>query len=109
MAAYAQTTTLVQQRVARMGDTVGMAILAGTVNVTNYNSTNAAITEITGKFKTVLSVVSGISDNGHSFQWTGTSFKVFTGDNDAVANGPSVEAADDVDAGEVNFIAFGLI
>ncbi len=109
MAAYASTVTFTVDKAKKVDSVTGIGLLVGSVNVTNYNSTNVAITDITGKFKTTLGVVAEVTDSGHILKWTGTSFKAYYADYDAVADGALIEVADDVDAGAANFIAVGLI
>jgi hypothetical protein len=86
-------------------------MFAGQCNVTNYNSTLVAITGISGKFKDIISVVSGASDSGFVFEWVDASnaFKVYYADYDAVADGALIEAADDTDVGSVSFVAIGFV
>ena len=68
MAAYATTTTIAHRRPIKIGE--DLAVLAGTIDVTNYNSTLAEITAISKKFKTVLAVVvGGVSSNGYLGTW----------------------------------------
>lgn len=112
MAAYAYTVTSLMRRVAKLGDVTGFAVYAGTVDVTNYNSTTQpTITEIKDKFKDIIAVVFDVSDNGHIFEWDLANDTVIARyfDYDAVADGAAIEVATDVDAGAANFIAFGLV
>jgi hypothetical protein len=136
MADYAQTTTLDTPRVVQIDKSLRM--VTGKCDITNYNTTGAEITEITRNFRTVQRVMcEGLSDNGYLVRWDTTDkcFHAFypvyaiasTGVADAnntlmksasstlevagtgTAFGqPGVEVANDVDVGEVNFIAFGL-
>jgi len=110
MAAYAATVTSPQARPSSLGDSVGLKIFCGEVNITNYNQTLAAITGISGKFQSIFAVVAAVSDNGHVFEWVDASnaFKVFHADYDAVADGALIEAASDTDAGSAHFIAVGI-
>lgn len=103
MAAYAHTTTIDQSHSERIEGRIG--ILTGTVNVTNYNSTNVAVSEISGQFHTLFGVHLDISDEGYGGQWTGTSIKCYLFPTSA---GPATELTDDVDAGLFNFVAFGI-
>jgi len=100
MAAMATTVTLDTGRAEYLR---GKKILIGTANVTNYHSTNVAVTEISRAFKGPFTVIFGISDSGLLFQWTGTSIKVWTG-----AAGVNAEAADDSVGGTAEFIAIGI-
>lgn len=113
MAAYAYTATLIQDRAARLHENVGLALLSGKINVTNYNATTKpVVTEISGRFGTVTAVTfSGCSDSGHVFRWDDANNKIecFYADYDAVADGALIECPDDVDAGECSFIAIGLV
>ena len=111
MAAYASTATFTQLYADKFGGVNGLAVLTGKLNVTNYNSTTKPeITAITGKFKTVFSVLFGVSDNGHIFEFdpaTGA-VKVWHGDYTNASDGPLVEAVTDTDVGEAQFVAIGL-
>lgn len=102
MAAYAATATLAAPKVTKIGG--GLSMLAGSINLTNYNSTRAEITAITGRFKgTPIVVAEGVSSNGLGVRWdtASKSFKsyVFT---------TGVETANDVNVGSFNFIATGV-
>jgi len=118
MAVYAATVTSTMKRAVKIDNVVGIGIFAGECNVTNYNTTLAEITDISKKFKTILTVVAGVSDNGHLLEWVDASkaFKAVTPTNvsdqtptaDIVAAG-AAEAATDVDVGSAHFIAIGLI
>lgn len=109
MAAYAATVTSTMSKPEKISAVTGLRVFCGEVNITNYNQTLAAITGISGKFKTIYSVVAGVSDNGHIFEWVDASnaFKVYHADYDAVADGPLIQAASDTDAGSAHFIAIG--
>jgi hypothetical protein len=104
MAAYTQTTTLDFPKSLRLGNSP-MGVLAGRVNVTNYNQTLAEITAITGKFKAggpLRVVVSGASSTGYLVIWdtTGKSLKAFVPTTQA-------EVASDTAVGTVDFVAIG--
>lgn len=108
MAAYAATVTLNQRVPIKLPGGIGM--VTGKVDVTNYNQTLAEITGITKFFRAAPTVIlGGVSDSGFHGRWDATAkaVKVYTGDNDNAADGPSVQAASDVDAGEFDFVAFG--
>ena len=109
MAAYAATVTATNRVRDRLPG--GIGVLVGECNVTNYHQTLVEITAISKAFKTVLAVVPAISDSGHVFEWVDASksFKVWHVDNDAVADGPLIQAASDTDAGSAHFIAFGVV
>lgn len=103
MAAYASTTTLVVDSARKIDMVLGIGILVGQLNITNYNkTTQVAITDISGKFKSILSVVFDASDVGYGFQYV-------ISDNTVQAWDGKVEALTDVDVGSANFIAIGLI
>ena len=105
MAAYSATVTKDSAHAIRVGGNNGTAILTGSVNVTNYNATNVAITDISGAFDDLYQVIlNGVSDAGYFGLWTGTSIKCFAADGDA---GAAVELSDDADAGAFPFIAIG--
>ena len=136
MAAYACTVTMDLPAAKRVNK--GLAVVMGKADISNYNTTGAEITDITGAFKKLLRVISeGVSDNGYLVRWDTTDecFHAFypvaviadAGVADAnntvmksaaatlevagtgTAFGqPGTEVADDVDVGEVNFIAIGL-
>ena len=72
MAAYAATVTLDQRSAAKFGNG-GFKLVAGQVALSNYNSTPAEITGITGEFRTLLRVVcDGVSSNGYLVRWSKT-------------------------------------
>lgn len=103
MAAYAYTVTLDQPTVHKIGK---LGVLRGVINVTNYNSTRAEITEITGRFKgnpTVL--LGGASSGGHLVVWD-TASKSVKGFNPGGALG--TESSNDTVVGTVPFTAFGV-
>ncbi len=118
MAAYAAAVTSKLKRALKIDQVTGIAMFCGEVDVTNYNTTLAEITGITGKFRTVLCVIAGVTDSGFLLEWidaTGA-FKAFTPTNasdqtptaDIVAAG-AAQAAVDVDVGSAHFVAYGLI
>lgn len=72
MAAYAATVTLDFPRPGPVGNTK-MGVLTGQINLTNYNTTLAEITGITGRFKSAPRViVGGVSSNGYAVKWDPT-------------------------------------
>lgn len=78
MAAYAETVTALMKRAVKVDQVTGIGMFMGRCDVTNYNSTLAEITDITGKFGTLMEVIcSAISDNGYLMRWdkTGKAFK----------------------------------
>lgn len=69
MAAYAAAVTLADNGAQVLAGTP-LRILRGRVDVTNYNSTLAAITDITKYFKSTPQVIlGGVSDNGYLVAW----------------------------------------
>lgn len=104
MAVFAYTASLDQSYSEKTGGNKGLRILTGTVDVTNYNSTNVAVTHISNQFKHLLDVQLSLSDNGYLGRWTGTSIKCFLLPTSA---GPATELTDDVDAGVFQFVAIG--
>ena len=105
MAAYAATVSSSMDRAIEVSR--GIAIYAGTTALTNYNSTLAAITAITGKFDTVFTVVPGATSSGFRPSWVAASsaFKMW---KNSGTNGADVEVGDDVNVGTFQFIAYGL-
>lgn len=78
MAVYAVTVALDQRSAAKFGNG-GFKLLAGSANITNYNSTKPA-SSLVGEFRTLLRVVcDGVSSNGYLVRWdaTATAFKAF--------------------------------
>lgn len=111
MAAYAATVTLAQPTVKKIGG--GMGLLRGTINITNYNPTLAALTAITSRFKgTPTVILGGTTTGGYGAAWipASSSVKLFE-DNEAAAytaDQPFGEPAADVVGGSVEFVAFGV-
>lgn len=111
MAAYAATVTLDLPKTKRIPGS-GLGFMTGTVDVTNYNSTLAAITDITNRFKgSVTVLLNSISDNGYWGHWVdaSSSVKCFIGDYSNASDGPALEAPDDTDIGAFHFVAFGVL
>jgi hypothetical protein len=117
MAAYAETVTLDHRKAINLGGS--MAVLSGRCNITNYNTTVAEITDITGHFQNDPVVIcSGVSESGYLVHWdrTDKGFKAFyptiasdqTPTADIVA-AAGTEVVNDVDIGEVQFVAFGIV
>jgi len=99
------------KRAVKIDQVTGIGMFAGQVDVSNYNTTLAEITGITGKFKSIIAVTTqGASDTGWVPQWVTASkaFKMWEGNYDA-ADGPLQEASDDDDTGAFEFVAYGLI
>lgn len=137
MAAYACTITKIYPRAFKVFKP--LKFMVGKADITNYNSTKVKVTDITNQFDTLLAVVvDGVSDNGYLVKWDATAkaFKAFTPVNVIASTGvadanntlmksaggtlevagtgtafqvPAAEVADDVDVGEVSFIAIGLV
>lgn len=106
MAAYAATVTKTFPKPIKIDDVVGIGILVGTVDITNYNQTNAEITGITGAFKSVLAVIVGPTDTGYVLEWKTNTLKAWTFED---TNNVPVQVASDIDVGAGTFIAIGLI
>lgn len=119
MAAYASTVTSTMKRAVKVDQVTGIGMFIGKCDITNYNTTLAAITDITGKFRTLMQVVcTAISDNGYLVRWdaAGTAFKAYyptnTSDQTPTADitaAAAAEVAADVDIGVVEFVATGLV
>lgn len=69
MAAYAASVTSPLRKAIKLGEDTVM--YRGTVDVTNYNTTLAEITAITGKFRdgNPTVIMDGISSNGFLVRW----------------------------------------
>lgn len=69
MAAYAATVTLDHRRPYKIGN--DLRLIRGTVDITNYNTTLAEITDITKKFvnSDVNVILGGLTDNGYLVAW----------------------------------------
>lgn len=104
MAAYAATATPSDVAAQVMAATP-LRVLRGRLNITNYNSTLVEITGITKYFRTTPTVLLGGAFEGgnHVGQWVpaSKSVKVWVTTTGA-------EVANDVDVGEVDFIAVGV-
>lgn len=95
MAAYAATVTVDTPRANRIGNTP-IGIISGSCNLTNYNSTLAALTAITGKFSGGLRVCAdGISSNGYVIKWdtSGSAFKAYRAAGQTVTPSGSITMA----------------
>lgn len=72
MGAYAATASLNLPNPVRIGSS-RVGVVFGSVNVTNYNTTLAEITGITGVFRSAPRVMlGGISSNGYLVKWDST-------------------------------------
>jgi len=112
MADYAASVTSSMLRAVKVDNVTGIGIYAGVCDITNYNTTLAEITGITGKFHSVISVTTdGATENGYLVSWVPASgaFKAWRLDYDAGADGELIEASTDDDVGTVNFLAIGII
>jgi len=81
MTAYTATVTLDSPRPGRLGNSP-FGVVGGTCNLSNYNSTLAEITGITGLFLPggkLRVVADGLSSNGYACKWdtTGKAFKAY--------------------------------
>lgn len=117
MAAYAATVTNDDKDFHRVG--VGLGIMRGSVDLTNYNTTLAELTGITGFFKEKPTVIiDGVSDNGYLGHWVKATgaikcyYPTIASDQtptaDIVAAAGS-QVVNDVDVGVFNFVAFGRV
>ena len=108
MAAYAASVSSLMKRAVKIDAVMGIGIYAGRVNLTNYNSTLAEITGITGKFKSMIAVVPGVAEGGDWLEWVHASgaFKAYVSN---ATTGVTEEVAADVDVGEFDFVAIGLV
>lgn len=110
MAAYAATVTSLMKRAVKVDNVTGIGMFAGKCDITNYNPTLAVIVGIRDKFRSggVISVVGGITEGGKWVEWidVSNSFKAYISN---VTTGVTEEVAIDVDVGEFDFVAYGLI
>lgn len=108
MAAYAATVTSLMKRAVKVDQVTGIGMFAGKCDITNYNSTLVAITAINGKFKSIISVIGGTTEGGEWVEWidASNSFKTYVSD---AVTGITGEVATDVDVGEFDFVAYGLV
>lgn len=111
MAAYAYTHTSKMRKAITIHE--GVVVKSGRINLTNYNTTLATITEISGAFKSIIAVVpTGPTSLGHMVEWVAASnsFKAwFPTQQTAVAgNRAGVEVTNDVNVGAFDYVAFGL-
>lgn len=105
MADYASTVTLDLPKAQRISRELG--ILTGEINITNYNSTQSAETDISGKFKSLLVVMVTSTENGYVCSVDSScKFTVY----EAGADGAELdECANDTDCGTFAFIAIGTL
>ena len=119
MAAYAASVTSVMRRAVKIDAVVGIGMYAGRCDLTNYNTTGAEITAITGKLKTRIAVLTdGLSDNGYIVRWdpTDKAFHAFYPTNSSdqtptadIVAAAAAEVANDVDVGAFDFVAYGML
>ena len=104
--AYTATVTVDQKHYGSL--TISRdAIITGQIDITNYNSTHVAQTDITKHFRSTKRVVVGsASDNGYLGKWQSSvgAIKVYSATAAAIA-----QASDGVDAGVFDFIAYGTV
>lgn len=109
MAAYAATVTLDTPRANRIGNTP-FGITMGVCTLSNYNTTQAEITGITGEFRdggALRVMCDAVSSNGFVPRWNSTSLAFEAFISDPVDGGVLVEATTDDDVGTFAFVAFG--
>lgn len=108
MAAYACTVTPDIPVIRKSLGFFGIAMLWGKANITNYNSTTAEVTAITGKFKNgsprvlCLGVSNGAVKQLVRWDDTAKAFKCYVPTT-------GLETANDVNVGEVGFFAIGML
>lgn len=107
MAAYAATVTPATPYVMKFLELMGLGILIGKINITNYNSALVEVAGITGRFRGPVTVVcSGVSNGAvkQLVRWdeTGKAFRCYVPTTGA-------ETANDVNVGEVHFIAVARV
>ncbi len=109
MAAYAATVTSAMRHAVKIDMVAGVNMYAGKIDLTNYNTTLAAITGISGKFRSVIAVIASTTDEGYILEWiaASNSFKAYRFDYNNAADGPAIEAPTDTDIGAADFIAIG--
>lgn len=110
MAAYAATVTLNTRVSHRL--VPGLRIVAGEINITNYNTTVAEITDITKHFRNTPTVIlGGVSSGGYVVNWDtsdkGVKAWYPTDETGVNADRVAAEAATDDTVGTVSFIAIG--
>ena len=87
------------------------ALIIGTCNLSVYDTTLVAITDITKYFKAVTDVhVSNPSSNGYIAKWNSTdnAFDAYQADYSASIDGPLVECPNATNVGTFTFWAVGL-
>ena len=108
MAAYAASVTSLMRRAVKVDAVNGIGVYAGRVDLTNYNTTLAEITDITRKFRDIIAVIGGTAEGGNWVEWVpaSKSFKAYVSN---ATSGVTEEVATDVDVGEFDFIAIGTV
>lgn len=106
MADYAATVVLAIPHGVQVAPNLN--VIMGTVDITNYNSTLAALTAISGAFRNTYTVIlSSITDNGYYVSWVAASDSIKAWQSKTAD--ASTQVANDVDIGKVSFVAFGMI
>ncbi|SRR5258708_16808990 len=106
--AYTVAVTYDQRSAAKFGNG-GFKIIAGSANISVYDSTKP-VSIITNEFRTLLRVVcDGISTLGFVVRWDATAkqFKCFN-PNSITPPSPLIEVANATNVGVINFLAFGV-
>ena len=110
MAAYAATVTSLMKRAVKVDQITGIGMFAGKCDITNYNTTLVAIVAIRDKFRSggVISVIGGTTEGGEWVEWldASNSFKAYISN---ATTGITEEVTTDVDVGEFDFVAYGLV
>lgn len=107
MADYASAVTLRTRKPARVGNT-SLGMLAGEIDVTNYNSTTTKETDITRFFREIPSLsMAGATDEGYVLAWDRSTGKIKAFKQ--ASAGAMVEVDDDTDVGSAAFIAVGNV
>jgi len=113
MAAYAATFELAAwEKHAERHPVSNVRHIRGTVNLTNYNSTLAEISDITKHFRkptTVIVKASAVTSNGYMVNWVAASkaFKAWRTRLSHSVDGPLIEAANDTNIGTFTIHAIG--
>lgn len=109
--AYTVAVSIKSEKTVRLKNNMGVGVLHASAALTNYNSALVAITAITGRFQSVLAVVpSGSTTSGYGASWVTASsaFKVWAA-KATTAAASLTELGEDVNAGNFEFVAIGLI
>ena len=108
--AYTVAVTIKSEKTIKLKNNMGVGVLHASAALTNYNSALVAITAISGRFQSVLAVVPAPSSTGYSPEWVTASsaFKVWAA-KATTASSVLTQLGEDVDAGNFEFIAIGLV